>query len=394
MNRKIYLTFFLFIILSILCGCEEPVDLKAPTPETPPSRAGLRHELDIGKIEAESSRPVSETPVSDLKVGFILSGKIGDYGFSYSQNQGLLALRHEFGMDSMVIEDVAEDESSALAIQQLIDNGCRIIFTPSYGFSEYAVQMADKYPNVYFFSFAGQEIRPNLSQYFGRMYQVRYLTGLVAGLRTQSGHIGYVAAQRIPQVLRGLDAFALGVKAANPTAKVHLVWSGSWNAPAKERELTIRLIKGGCDVIAQHQNSVAPQIAAEEMGVWSIGYHAPMGFFAPNAYLTGASWDWAPYMVAQVRKIHNGVWKAENYWGGLDDGVVRLDPLTGAVAPGTREMVEEKTRAIENGYEVFIGPIYDNTGRLRVKSGHRLSDAEMLSIDWLADNVMELGAAQ
>lgn len=379
---------YLFLIIAVICGCDDQADLKAPTAQTPESRVGLRHDLDLEELVVEQAKPISNTPIYDLKVGFIMSGKIGDYGFSYSQNQGLLALRDKFGVESQVIVDVPEDESSLAAIQQLIDNGCQVIFTPSYGYFPYTDQMAKKYPEIYFFSFAGQEIRPNLSQYFGRMYQARYLSGLVAGLRTQTGRIGFVAAKPIAQVLRGASAFALGVKRVNPHAKVYLRWSDSWNDPARERELALQLINEGCDVISHHQNSVAAVIAAEESGVWSIGYHSSMLFFAPNGYLTGVSWNWAPFMIDQVAKIHGGTWKPGNYWGGLIEGVVHLDHLTDQAAPGTAEIVAAETLAIKRGYDVFIGPIYDNEGRLRVEPGRMMTDAEMLSMDWLTDNIV------
>lgn len=381
------------LILSLLGGCEDSFDLKSPTSHTPQSRAGQRHTLGPIASASGPARPVSQTPVSDLKVGFIMSGKVIDYGFAYSQNQGLLALLDEFGMDGMVVEDVQEDASAIAAIQKLIDNGCRIIFTPSFGFAPYSAQMAAQYPDIYFFNFAGQGTAPNYSQYFGRMYQARYLTGLVAGLRTESGRIGFVAASPIPQVIRGADAFALGVKQVNPTARVYLEWTNSWDEPALERAAALKLIDAGCDVIAQHQNSVAPQIAAEERGVWSIGYHSSMAFFAPRAYLTGASWNWAPYMIDQVRKINNGTWESSDYWGGLADGVVALDPLSEAVAPGTAKIVEEEAFAIKNGYEVFTGPIYDNQGRLRVPPGRAMTDAEMLALSWLVDNII-VGSAE
>ncbi|UQZ88338.1 BMP family ABC transporter substrate-binding protein [Deltaproteobacteria bacterium Smac51] len=382
------LIFCLCLLILMLCGCEDRVDLKAPTVQTPQSRTEVRHALDPADVVTGIDRPVSKTPVSDLKVGFILLGKVGDYGFSYSQNQGRLALSDEFGLDTIVIENVPEDETCLKSIQILIDNGCRIIFTSSFGFSKYAALMADKYPDVYFFNCAGNDLRPNLSQYFGRIYQARYLTGIVAGLRTQTGRIGYVAAIPIPEVVRGVDAFALGVKFVNPEARIHLQWTGTWYDPALERDLTLGLIDQGCDVIAQHQDSVAPQVAAEERGVWSIGYHSSMEFFAPNAYLTGASWDWAPYMIDQIRKIDSGTWESSSYWGGMFDGTVRLDRLTDKVAPGTRQVVNEETLAIKSGFEVFTGPIYDNEGLLRVKPGYTLTDEEKLSLDWLVDNII------
>ncbi len=384
--RKYFLCILALTALS--AGCEDPFSHKSPTSRTPASRAGLRHELNPDKLVAEMQKPPSKTMVSDLKTCFVMPGRVGDYGFAYAQNQGLLALRDKFGMDTLALEDVPEDERSLAAMRRLADNGCRIIFAPGHGYAPYTLQMAENYPDIYFFGFDGREIRPNLSQYFGRMYQVRYLTGIVAGLRTKTGRIGFVAAKPVPQVFRAVNAFALGVKLVNKEARIYLRWSDSWDNSKKERELAMRLIDEGCDVLAQHQNSVAAQIAAEERGIWSIGYNSSMAFFAPHAYLTGASWNWAPYMIEQVKNIHEGTWKPAFYWGGLNDGVVALDPLTSQAPLGAQDIVDDQTRAIQNGYDVFTGPIYDNTGRLAVAPGKSLSDAEMLSMNWLAANVV------
>jgi len=258
---------------------------------------------------------------------------------------------------------------------------------------EYTAAMADQNPDIYFFHCSGDMTSENMSAYFGRMYQMRYLTGIVAGLRTETNQIGYVAAHPIPEVRRGINAFALGVKSVNPDAEVHVIWTHSWLDTGLEKELAMELIQSGCDVIAQHQDSLLPQIAAEEEGIWSIGYNSSMGFFSPNAYLTAAIWNWGPYMVKQVRQIENGTWESSNYWGGLEDGIVMLEELTANVAPGTQEAVDEAMRRIENGFDVFTGPIYDNRGGLRVPEGQVMMDSEKLSIEWLADNVAEVAAS-
>jgi basic membrane protein A len=377
-------------MLLILSGYGLHDEFKTATDKIPGFRVNERRDFPAFLPAVPTATAPLNAAESSLKVGFIYIGRIGDYGFTYAQNQGRLALIRELGVQTHVREMVPADERSMAVMQELIDFGCTVIFACSFGFMEYTAIMAEQNPDVYFFHCSGYITRENMSAYFGRMYQIRYLTGIVAGLRTETNQIGYVAAHRIPEVVRGANAFALGVKSVNPEAVIKINWSYSWYDPSLEKELALALIRSGCDVIAQHQDSLMPQIAAEQEGVWSIGYNSPMGFLSPNAYLTGALWNWGPYMVDQVRQIKSGTWQSSNYWGGIEDGVVMLEELTDNVAPGTREAVDEALRRIENGFGVFVGPIYDNTGKLRVSQGQTMTDSEKLTMDWFVDNVLEM----
>ena len=392
--KKRALVFGLTILL-LLTGCTGNVNVKSPTDMTPLLKSE-RHSFELQGLDSfaalnpENSNPADSAKVlinSGIKVGFIFIGHTGDYGFTYAQNQGRLALMDELGVETIAIENVAEDESCLAEMQNLIDRGCTAIFTCSYGFMDYTYQMAVKYPNLYFFHCSGYKMRENMSIYFGRMYQIRYLTGIVAGLRTITNQIGYIAAFPIAEVVRGADAFALGVKSVNPEAIVKLRWSYTWYDSALEKQIAFELIDIGCDVIAQHQDTVSPQVAAQEKGVWSIGYNSPMGFFAPDAYLTGAIWNWGPYLIDQVRKIDNGTWAPSSYWGGIEDDVVRLDSLTENNAPGAQEAVNRAIENIKGGFDIFEGPLYDNEGALRVPEGIGLTDEEKLSLDWFVDNI-------
>ena len=363
-------------------------ELKKTTEKTPASRIGKRHTLNLARLILPGEGKGEKRSI-DLRVGFIYAGTSGDYGFTYAQNRGRLTLMEKLGVQTMAMENVPEDERSMKEMQSLIDNGCKVIFICSLGFMDYTVKMAEKHPDVYFFHCAGYKTLPNLSTYFGRMYQIRYMSGIVAGMRTKTNKIGYIAAFPVPEVIRGANAFALGVKSVNPNAKIYLKWSNAWANLSQERALALDLLDEGCDVLAQHQDTVSPQIAAQDRGAWSIGYNSPMGAFAQNAYLTGALWNWGPYMIAQIQRIADGTWKSSQYWGGMEDDVIRLDALTKNVAPGTPEAVEEARRRILRGFDVFEGAIHDNAGRLRVPEGRTLSDEEKLTMDWFVDNVSE-----
>ena len=189
------------------------------------------------------------------------------------------------------------------------------------------INVAKKYPNVIFMHCSGFKTAPNVGTYFGRIYQARYLSGIVAGKSTQSNVIGYVAAHPIPEVVRGINAFTLGVRSVNPDAKVKVIWTNTWYDPAKEKQAALSLLDAGADVIAQHQDTPGPQQAAEERGKLSIGYNTDMSKMAPKAVLTSAIWNWGPYYVNIVDSVKKGTWKSEQYWGSMKDNIVTLAPF-------------------------------------------------------------------
>jgi basic membrane protein A len=228
----------------------------------------------------------------------------------------------------------------------------------------------------------------NMGNYFGRMYEARYLSGIVAGLKTKTNQIGYVAAFNIPEVVRGINAFTLGVRSVNPKAVVSVKWTNTWYDPAKEKEAAKALLAEGADVIAQHQDTAGPQQAAEEAGKWSIGYNTDMKDKAPKAYMTAPVWNWGPYYVAQVKAIMDGTWKPTSYWEGMKDGIVDLAPLTDNAPKGAKEAVEKAKADILSGkLHVFAGPIKDQSGAVKVPAGKTMTDQEMLSFDWFVEGV-------
>ena len=374
-------------LLFMLNGCSVSGGFKTATADnTPETRIGERHSFP--EIERETAD--GDFINHDLKVGFIFNGNIGDYGFTYAQNQGRLELARELGVETFWREMVTPGEHTIEMIQELIDEGCTVIFSCSFGFMEDTAFMAEQNPDIFFFHCSGYMTSDNMATYFGRMYQMRYLSGIVAGLRTQTNLIGYVAAQPIPEVRRGINAFALGVQSVNPDAVVHVAWTNTWLSTGLERELALELVQTGCDVIAQHQDSLQPQIVAEESGIWGIGYNSPMGFRSPNAYLTAPLWNWGPFMIEQVQQIIDGTWESGSHWDGLETGIVQLEELTANVAPGTHEAVELARLRILDGFDVFTGPIYDNDGVLRVLERQTIPDSEKLATDWLLNNVREI----
>ena len=330
-----------------------------------------------------------------IKVGFLYVGPVGDGGYTYAHDQGRLYLEKNLGdkVETTIKESVKEDTAEVdKACEQMISTGVTVIVGTSFGFMDGLDKSAKKHPEVTYMHCSGYMLEPNMSNYFGRDYQVRYLSGIVAGMKTKSNKIGYVAAMNIPECVRGINAFTLGVQSVNKDAVVKVTWTGTWYDPAKEKEAAKALLDTGVDVIAQHQDTTGPQIAAQEKGVWSIGYNSDMSKAAPNAYMTAPIWNWGPYYVEQVQKILDKTWKSTSDFLPMqaDDAksIIYLAPLTKIAPEGAQAKVDAaKADIISGKNKVFAGPIYDNAGVLKVKAGEVMSDKDMLTIDWFVKGV-------
>lgn len=348
-----------------------------------------------GTTQAPEKAP-AETPAeqpagtqSDVKVGFIYVGPAGDGGWSYSHDQGRIYLEEKLGVTTMIKESVPESQEVEQVAADMIDQGCNVIFATSFGYMDYIEKMSKEYPDVKFFHCSGYKTTDNMTAYFGRIYQARYLSGIVAGMQTKTNKIGYVAAFPIPEVVRGINAFTLGAQSVNPDITVQVTWTNTWYDPAKEKDAAIALLDGGADVISQHQDTAGPQQAAEERGVWAVGYNSDMSSFAPKANLTSAVWNWGPYYVEAVQSVMDGTYQSASYWKGLEAGIVDLSPLTSVAPADAQAKVDEAKAAILAGtLNPFAGPIKDQTGAVKVQEGVAMTDEEMLSFDWFVEGVV------
>lgn len=357
MKKAIFLALMLFTFLFTACGAKK-----------------------------ETEAPKAEEAMT---VGFIFVGPIGDGGYTFAHNEGRLFLEKETGVKTIFKESVPEGPEVKEVAKNMIDQGASVIIATSFGYMDYIEELSKEYPNVKFLHCSGYKTTDNMTNYFGRMYQARYLSGLVAGLKTTSGKIGYVAAFPIPEVIRGINAFTQGVRKANPAATVEVVWTSTWYDPAKEKDAAIALLDKGADVIAQHQDTAGPQQAAEERGAFSIGYNTDMTSVAPKAHMTAPIWNWGPYYVAQIKAVKAGTWTNAPYWGAMSDDIVRLAPLTANAPEGAQALVDaEKAKILDGSWDVFVGPIKDQTGAVKVAEGSKMTDAEMLSFNWFVEGVI------
>jgi basic membrane protein A len=334
--------------------------------------------------------PVASQVKKPLKIAFVYIGPPGDMGWTYEQDRGRLAIEKQFGsqIETKYVENVPEGPDAERVIRQYAMAGFDMIFTTSFGYMDPTVAVAKEFPNIKFEHCSGYKTAANLATYFGRIEEARYLTGIIAGRMTKSNVIGYVAAFPIPEVVRGINGFTLGVRSVNPKAQVKVVWTNTWYDPVKEREAAVALLDSGADLIAQHQDTTEPQKAAQERGKYSIGYDSDMGKFVGDSVLASAMWEWSTYLSATVKQALAGTWKTHEYWGGLKDGVVKLSAISPKVPASVKKEVETAQKKILGGWSIFSGPLKGQDGKVVYPAGQVVPDAKQASMDWFVEGVV------
>ncbi len=372
MKRLSWLGLIFLMMVMVLAACggaEEPI---APT-----------------EAESESSTPTEEAIEGEVfKVAFVYVAPIGDLGWTWAHDQGRLAIEEAFGdkVETTFIELVPEGPESERVIRDFAQKGYDLIFTTSFGYMDPTETVAAEFPETWFVHISGFKQAENMSNVFGRMYIPRYLSGIAAGAATESNVIGYVAAFPIPEVVRGMNAFTLGVRAINPNAEVRVVYTNTWFGPPEEREAAQALLDQGADVITQHQDTTEPQKAAQEAGKVSVGYDSDMREFVGDSVLTSPIWNWGTKYVDIVRQIMAGSYQSESYW---DAEITALAPFSPQIDARIVDMIQEQELAIRGGKaEVFCGPLTSNTGVLLVEDGKCLTDGEMLSMEWYVEGII------
>ena len=349
--------------------------------------------VNTGYGDSDTVKSSSGVSKDSIKVGVIhLSDPAEGSGYTYTHDIGIMGMQQNLGLsDSQIIRKInvndSDKEATRKAIKECIDEGCSIIFSTSWGYMETTAQMAEEYPDVYFSHGTGYMSNgKNFNNYFGRIYQPRYLSGIVAGMNTKTNKIGYVAAMgsENSEVTGGIDAFALGVYSVNPSAQIYVKVTNSWYDPAAEKAAASTLLNMNCDVIAQHCDTTYPQLLAQQKNVYSIGYNSDMSKDAPDACLCSVIWNWSAYYTAAVQSVIDGTWDGSNYYGGMNENIVGITQLADFCKSGTQQKVDEAKKDIISGkLGIFDGVIETNTGTTVGESGKTLKDSDITgNINW------------
>lgn len=367
-------------------------------------------------------RPPPTLPeLPTLKVAFIYVGPIGDYGWTHAHDQGRLYVESKFDWLETAYSEKVREGDALRYIDRYVEEGYDVVFTTSFGFMDDTFSAAQKYPDRIFWHCSGYKRAPNMGTYFAEFYQLFYLNGLMAGALTKTNKVGYVGAYPIPEVVRHINAFALGVKEVNPEATVSVRWLYQWYEPTLATEAAEALIDEGVDAIAFTEDSpsvvqVGQRHTEEGDQIYTFSHYSPMQHFGPDSVVSGQLVNWGIIYEDILAKIYAGVYTADNledidYWWMLKEGAVELggepgvpvnpkfiddlqavyvtDPLLGEISVYDLVMTRVQQMSEETVlFDPFTGPIYDNKGNLRIEAGRRASHDELWTIDWYVDNVL------
>ena len=325
-----------------------------------------------------------------LKVGYIYLGPVGDFGWTWAHEKGRKAMVEHFKGKVVAdyVENVNEDASATPVIKDLAAQGHKLIFTTSFGYMDQTLEVAKDYPDAKFEHCTGYKHAANVGTYNNRFHEGRAALGTIAGMMSKTGVIGYLGSFKVPEVVLGVNSFTLAAQAINPKIVVKLVMIDSWFDPAKESAAAETLANLGCDVITTHTDSPAALQVCEKKKIYGFGQGADMSKFAPHAHLTAIEDIWGPYYISRAQAMLDGKWESDDAWWGIKEGAVTLSPYNKALPANVAAASDKIVSGYKDGsYDVFTGPIADQSGAEKVKKGDRMSLKDLATIDWYVKGV-------
>lgn len=324
------------------------------------------------------------------KIGFIYVGPAADFGYNMSMDLGREYLVENLpGIETTAFEAIPETAEVERVMERLINSGHEIIFATSYGYLDYAISLGEKYPEVSFLHAGGLKTSANVGTYWADSDDGMYLSGMIAGATTETNKLGFIGAFQIPQLFRSINAFTLGAQLVNPDVTTTVVWTGGWWEPQKEAETVSAFADQDIDVIAEQVDSpITIAETAEKLGVKIIGKDVNIKDRAPNAWLTGVSWNWGPMMKELVDEIHAGTWSPSHVRGDLASGNAVLDPIGDSVPADVADMVmAAKAEIIDGSKNIWTGPIVNQAGEEVVAAGEVLDMEAVETMSFLVQGV-------
>ena len=352
--------------------------------------AALAAACFISPVFSQTAAPM--TAKEPLKIGFVYVAPLLDTGWVRQHDEGRRAVEAALGakVKTTYVENVAEGPDAERVIRDLAAKGHKLIFTPSFGYMEPTLKVAQEFPDVKFESITGYKTAPNVAVANARYYEGRYLAGIAAGRMTTSHVAGYVAGFAIPEVLQGINAFTLGMRSVDPKAEVKVVWLNTWFDPSRERDAAMTLFNQNVDVIAFHTGSSAVMVAAQERGKLAVGYHSDMRKIAPDAQILAVTHQWGPYYTRRAQAVLNGSWKSGGVWGGVREGMIKVEGFGSKVPKAVQQEVLARQQDIAAGK---LHPFHasqavrDNEGQEVIAKGRTLTDDQILKMNWLVQGV-------
>src|ERR1700741_4828554 len=361
-------------------------------------RISRRHLLQgSAALTLGSALGIRQAAAAETTIGFIYVGSRGDYGYNQAHAQGAAALKKLPGLKVVEEEKVPETDAVEKTMESMINlDGATLLFPTSFGYyNPDMIKTANKYPKLRFEHCGGlwtDKDPKNAGSYFGYIDEAQHVAGVVAGLSSKSGKLGFVAAKPIPQVLHNINAYLLGARVSNPKATLQVIFTGDWSMPVKEAEATNSLVDQGADVITCHVDGPKTVVEnAARRGAMVCGYHVNQAVLAPNAYLTGAEWNWEVVYRRFVKMFTSGATIPNFYRGGLKEEIVKVSPYGAMVSEAARKQADDvKAQLAAGTYTIFKGPISDNKGKVGIGRGgaRGQTGAELEKMDYLVEGVI------
>lgn len=337
----------------------------------------------------------SSTAATDgekLIIGALHVGSVADAGYNQAHHAGLVAMTENLpNVELIEAENVPESADAERVMENMIQQGAKIIFPQSFGYLDPALNVAAKYPDVIFMHPAGFKLADNLGTYWGNNFEAMYLAGIAAGAATESNQLGFITAFPIPNILASVNAFHLGAKSVNPDVTTTLVINGSWVDPAKEAAATNALADAGVDVVTMIVDSPITVVkTAEERGIHVVGFHSDaLQEFAPTGWLTGVAYTWGPLFTRIVESVVDNTWKSEHIRAGVESDYVTLAAYGPSVSEETKtQIADAEAKLVSGELKIFQGPILDNKGEVRIPEGEAGGIELLDTTDWLVEGVV------
>ncbi|MBQ1709943.1 MAG: BMP family ABC transporter substrate-binding protein [Treponema sp.] len=321
--------------------------------------------MTSGLFAAKKEKKSKKTPA--FKVGVIYIGDENE-GYTEAHMKGVAEMKKALGLsDSQVIEKkgIPESEKAYDAAVDLAEQGCTYIIATSFGHESYLIQAAKEYPKIVFAHATGYQAAmsglKNMHNFMPSIYQARYVSGIVAGLKlnemiaskkikASEAKIGYVGAYPYAEVVSGYTSFFLGARSVCPSATMEVRYTNSWADMSLEKETAEALIAAKCVLISQHADTTGAPSACQAHGVPCVGYNVDMTAVAPDAALTSAAMNWGAFYTLSAKAVMNGQGFDVDWSKGYEEGAVYITKINSKVATSDAQAkAEAAEKAIKAG---------------------------------------------
>jgi basic membrane protein A len=363
------------VVVAALTACT------SPTPVAPTAPAAA----------APAAAPAKQ-PAATLKVGALHNGSVNDFGYNQAMHEGLLIMKQNLpGVELIEAENVPESADAERVMENMIQQGAKLIFPQSFGYLDPALNVAKRHPEVIFEHPAGYKLAPNLGTFWSDTTSYEYLLGIAAGKSTRTNKLGWIIGFPIPNVLTSINAFHLGARSVNPNVTTQVIVNNAWVDPSKEAEAVNALADNGIDVVTMIVDSPATVVqTADKRNIMSIGFHCLCVQSAGGkGWLTGVGFTWGPLFTRYAQQVMDSSWKSQNDIGNISKGYAALSDFGPSVDAETKTLVTKAQDGLVSGtLQVFKGPVVDNSGTVRFKEGEVGQVDDLLgTTDWLVQGV-------